>query len=196
MTNTRDPDENLCPFSFRHGAQRGVERKPAAERIASPARGSRDPRPLGSPASGSGRGDERDARKPHYDQIRWWVPRTLRLEAPRQAGRSPFPQYCIFERFASPYAAASSATGSWLTPPPGPFASRSAPRLLREMRATGSPMPRWNDSARVVNPASKIFSSNPRESRPLVAHREFPPAASMDTRTASSPPSPTWLPLR
>src|SRR3990172_6741293 len=34
------------------------------ERLASPARGSRNPRPLGSPSSNSGRGEERDAREP------------------------------------------------------------------------------------------------------------------------------------
>lgn len=79
------------------------ERVRGADRSGSPARGSRNPRPLGSPASRSGRGEKRDAREPVSPEPRRkgrptperialpGVPRNVRPEGQSHGGAAPLP---------------------------------------------------------------------------------------------------------
>jgi len=81
----------------------GFERAWGAERVASPARGSRNPRPLGSPASRSNRGEKHDARECVSSEPRRkgrptlgrsalpGVPRKERPEGQSHGGAAPLP---------------------------------------------------------------------------------------------------------
>src|SRR5512141_1803678 len=75
-------------------------------------------------------------------------------------------------------------------PPPEPFASSTVPPACTAMwRTTGSPIPVWSGPVRVVNPASKTFSSNPAGiPGPWSLTVNSHPSLSMDTRIDSSPP--------
>jgi hypothetical protein len=102
----------------------------------SPARGSRNPRPLGSPASRIGRGDERDALEPRYDRMRWWGTSNASLRGTRQAG-APLP----YEIRSLGYPATETARGKAQA---GKSPLPQTQKFRRRVLPTFTCCPRWS----------------------------------------------------